>query len=174
MSGGDSVSDLLIRRSAVISECKLYRTRLMRTWDDSRPMLPFVLLNPSKADGEIDDQTARRGMYFSRREGFGGTWFENLYSFRATQPKELFSAAFPFGPSNSDAWDEVIEYARVFLTPIVCAWGSTCGPDGLAPASFMGRAKESRVRLVCLGRTKDGSPRHPSRLPNNQPLESFA
>ena len=46
-----------IEKSAVISDCENYRYELVRQWDESKGFVNFVGLNPSKADGQIDDPT---------------------------------------------------------------------------------------------------------------------
>jgi hypothetical protein len=61
----------VVQKDANISPCKKYRYRLTRTWDD-RQLLPFVMLNPSRADAKKDDSTTTRCMKFAMREGAGG------------------------------------------------------------------------------------------------------
>lgn len=77
-------------RSAVISKDGLYRYTLRRVWDESKPLLNFVLLNPSKADAETDDATVRRCIGFAKLWGFGGIVITNLYAYRSTDPKKLW------------------------------------------------------------------------------------
>ncbi len=74
--------DLLIKRSAVISDCGHYRLRLDRVWDDRLPPMVICGLNPSTADGEKDDPTIRREMGFARRENCGALVKVNLAAFR--------------------------------------------------------------------------------------------
>ncbi len=60
---------------AIFSECKKYRYLLWRIWDRSKPLVMFIGLNPSIADGETDDPTIRRCKAFVRSWGYGGfTW----------------------------------------------------------------------------------------------------
>lgn len=156
------------KRAAVISDCGRYRYRLERTWGEAPPMA-FVMLNPSTADADIDDPTIRRCMSFARRDGRGGIVVVNLFGLRSTDPKGLAESDNPYGPGNFDAIGLVLEAKG----DIVCAWGAH-GQAVSAAKSFMLRAtKGYHTPLKCLGKTRDGSPRHPLYVKGDQPLEAF-
>ena len=106
-------------KSAQISPCGLYRYRLERFWSD-KPALPFVMLNPSTADADLDDPTIRRCMGFARREGAGGIIVATLHAFRATTPEELRKAYDPFGPGTAQSLETIARYATQFDMPLVC------------------------------------------------------
>jgi len=163
----------LPRSSAVISSCGRYRYWLERRWSASLP-LTFVMLNPSTADATIDDPTIRRCAGFARREGAGGIVVVNLYAFRATNPRDLASAADPVG-TECDAHLDVAGACGCPGAPIIAAWGAT--KVGRAPY----REHDERVAGVlarlrgfgpvhCLGSTASGAPRHPLYLPGDAPL----
>lgn len=162
------MTDLLLRRTAHISPCGLYRYRLTREWSDTAP-LPFVMLNPSTADADLDDPTIRRCMGFARREGAGGIVVVNQFAFRATDPDALRTAADPHGPENDAALAEAAREAAAAGMPIVCAWGTHGGRSN----RHITIIQASGVRLVCLGVTKDGHPRHPLYVRGDQPLVAF-
>ena len=128
------------------------------------------MLNPSTADADIDDPTIRRCMSFARREGAGGIIVVNLYALRATDPRMLKQAPFPFGPANFDALQNVVIEADT--APIVCAWGADQMANDAAK-SFMEIAEREDAYLVCLGKTKAGHPRHPLYVRGDQPFEPF-
>ena len=155
-------------RTARISSCGAYRYRLTRWWGPGY-MLPFVMLNPSTADADTDDPTIRRCMSFARRENAGGIVVVNQFAFRATSPDDLFKATDPYGPANDDSlWEVALEAAGTDM-PIVCAWGSRGGRSNRHVAIL----QRGNARLVCLGKTKDGYPRHPLYVRNDQPLEDM-
>ena len=156
-------------KQALISPCGKYRYWLSRTWDRSLGVMPFVMLNPSTADADIDDPTIRRCMGFARREGFGGINVMNLYALRSTDPKKLFSGEYsPYGEDNFKWQQALLESSVPF---VVCAWGANANFS--VAEAFRKRAKALRKPLMCLGSTKAGFPRHPLYVRADQPLEPF-
>lgn len=156
-----------IVRRATISADNLYRYRLTRIWEPGKPPLSFVMLNPSTADDRVDDPTIRRCMAFARREGCGGIIVANLYGLRATDPSELLRAADPFGPKNGAALLSVLDESVIYDKPVVCAWGTKGGRGAI---NFAISAKATLAKLMCLGQTKDGHPRHPLYVRGDQPF----
>lgn len=165
------MSDLLIRRTAIISQCGTWRYRLAREWG-SEPLLPFVMLNPSVADADIDDPTIRRCMSFARREYAGGIVVVNLYGLRATDPARLKAADNPIGPENNLHLRELAAHAFRVGVPIVCAWGANAAPARSANVATMIRGEGAAT--VCLGTTRSGEPKHPLYVRGDQPLVPFA
>lgn len=157
--------DLFMARSATISPCGKYRYRLWRKWGEG-PSIAFVMLNPSTADADIDDPTIRRCIAFARREGAGSLLVVNLFGLRSTDPDVLSSSDNPTGPEN---WFHV-EAAMDEAETIVCAWGAH--PFALKN-SYALQQTAGRRRLVCLGKTKDGYPRHPLYVKAVQPFVPF-
>lgn len=137
---------------AVISPCGVYRYRLTRVWDTGLTRLLWVMLNPSTADATSDDPTIRRVTAFTKRFGYGGFDVVNLYSYRATNPRDLATASDRFGPDHK-------HHRAMALTDcsgIVVAWGSSAFVKQ-APRLFWCRLPN----VKCLGTTKTGHPRHP-------------
>ena len=161
-----------VRKDAVISACGSYRYQLTRVWE-TKAVLPFVMLNPSTADAELDDPTIRRCIGFARREGAGGIMVVNLYGLRATNPAELRKVKDPFGPENRANIQFAGAMAAANQMPIVCAWG-TGGWVKSADRDAMHLLKHTGAKLVCLGTTKAGHPKHPLYIAANQPLVPFA
>lgn len=85
----------VVARSAKISVCGRYRYFLERVLPSGDGAMCFVMLNPSTADGEADDATIRRCIYFAGREGCKNLWVVNLFAFRATDPRELLKVDDP-------------------------------------------------------------------------------
>lgn len=144
-----------MRKSAVLSPCRTYRYSLWRNWgDDSYAM--FIGLNPSTADEVNDDNTIRRCVQFAKDWGYGGLCMTNLFSYRATKPKDMKKATDPIGPDNNRTLIELAQRAGV----VVAAWGT----HGL----FMNRGIEV-VKMIpnlsYLKLTKELLPAHPLYLP---------
>lgn len=163
-----------MKSEAVISEDGIYRYSLSREWEHRKPAINWVMLNPSTATAEKDDATIRRIINFSARWGFGGLIVTNLYAFRSTDPKKLWNVIDPVGPSN----DWYIKHAAQYSARVVCAWGANATLNRaedvkriLKLARCFSHKKDTapggvdlKPALYCLGKTKNGEPKHPVRL----------
>lgn len=163
--------DLLTTADALISPCGKYRYRLERFWSGDHA-LPFIMLNPSTADASNDDPTIRRCMGFARDRGFGGIIVANLFAYRATSPADMKAAIDPIGPGNDTATTALMKWAARAGVPIVAAWGAH-GPFRRRDVQVVSLANLIGSRLVSLGTTKDGHPRHPLYVRSDQPFEPF-
>ena len=162
----------LVERDAVISDCGRYRYRLWRQWaySELRPIL-WVMLNPSTADAAIDDPTIKRCMAFSARWGYGAMWVGNLYAFRSSDPSVLWTmgAEEARGPHNVLHLREMANESAL----TVCAWGTMGAHEYLLRNDYW-----SPGGLWCIGRTKDGFPKHPLargryRVPDDVTLQRY-
>jgi hypothetical protein len=142
-------------KGAIFSENKLFRYVLWRkTGNDSIKTIVFIMLNPSTADENTDDPTIRRCINFARQWGFGTLRVLNLYAFRATDPKDMLRAEDPVGPENL-VWLRKESYGA---DRVICAWGVNAARSEYYDQIIT--SLRSRF-LYCLGKTKDGHPRHP-------------
>jgi len=154
-----------ILKDAILSEDGVYRYNLIREWDSMDPVMLFIMLNPSTADAVDDDPTIRRCTSFAQRENCGMIEVVNLFAFRATDPKELKTAEEPIGADN----DEIIVMAAEEADIIVCAWG-TNGALYERNEKVISLLQSVEKPIMCLGKTKDGHPKHPLYLPANAEL----
>ena len=159
---------------ADLSDCRLYRYALWRHWDwqSHGNCVMFIGLNPSTADETKNDTTISKCIGFAKRWGYGGIYMLNLYAFRTTYPAELVQADSPVGSRN----DKTFSYYGSRAGKIVAAWGA------LEQRHRKRMRWDLRIAQVldclgrqvyCLGTTKDGSPRHPSRLAYSTERELF-
>ncbi len=155
-----------IRRSADFSPCRTWRYTLVREWDDSLPRLLFVLLNPSTAGEHRDDPTNIRAIRFAMKWGYGSVVFVNLFAVRTPEPRVMMNAVDPVGPDNDRHIREQVERADL----VVVAWG-VHGTHRRRNKKVL--ADLADVNLCCLGRTKDGHPKHPLYLPKNSEPQAF-
>ncbi|MDP9281764.1 MAG: DUF1643 domain-containing protein [Chloroflexota bacterium] len=152
---------------AIFSSDRRYRYRLWRRWDRSRPAIAFCMLNPSTADARRDDPTIRRCIGFARDWGYGGIEVVNIFALRATDPRELRSARDPVGPRN-----DAFMLRAAAASAVVVAWG--------VHGALRDRGSEAlrlfgpRSRLLALGRTRSGAPRHPLHLPRDADATEYA
>lgn len=152
-----------MKRTAIISDCGLYRYSLTREWDPELGRVLFVMLNPSTADARSDDPTIWRCIAFAMSWGFGSLEVVNLFAYRATCPHALVEVADPIGPENDRHIGEAVDRANL----VIAAWGCRGGlyRRDAAVRPYMAAAK-------CLGVTKAGHPRHPLYVKGNtRPME---
>jgi hypothetical protein len=152
---------LHILKDAVIDSTGMYRYSLRRSWNEHQRSVLFVMLNPSKADANIDDPTIKRCMGFAKYWGFGSLEVVNLFAFRATNPDELKKCEDPVGPDN----DIYIRSAAIRSDQIITAWG-TNGSLSARNAEVMEILYS--FRTYCLGISKAGHPKHPLYIAGEQ------
>ncbi len=144
----------VIKRGATIDQTGLYRYLLWREWDAAALRVGFVMLNPSRADGAMDDPTIRRCIGFARSWGYGGLEVVNLFAYRTAKPSELRQVIDPVGLENDAYLRSLIQRVdRVILA--WGNWGTWQGRDRAVLALF------GSTRLHCLAITKIGQPKHP-------------
>jgi hypothetical protein len=148
-------------REALISDCGQYRYALLRSWDHALPALVYIMLNPSTADGKIDDATIRICVGRAIRMGCGSIKVVNLFAYRATRPADMVAASDPIGPSNDNYIASSIDPNNTKM--VIAAWGSN-GKFKMRDLQVVCQMSRLGVDLYCLGETKDGSPKHPLRI----------
>lgn len=153
---------------AAFSPDMTYRYWLARTWDDERPRLMVVGLNPSTADHQKLDPTLRRIRQFAKDWGLGGFVMTNLFAYRATEPKDMLAADDPVGPENDRHLVDTATDERTGL--VLAGWGTHGGYRDRDRA--VTRLLDG-VKVWSLGRTKDGHPRHPLYVRADAPLVPY-
>lgn len=157
-------------KSAIISECGLYRYELRRVWDETLPPAVFIMLNPSTADAEKNDPTIRRCIGFAKDEGCGSLIVVNLGAFRATSPDVWNAAADPVGPRWREHMRGALEQVYPNGGTLVVAWGN----DGAGKcADTVAEIERLGLTPLCFGINKTGQPKHPLYVPRDQELMTF-
>lgn len=152
--------------TAEISPCGIYRYALTRKTKYSstkeRTAL-FIMLNPSTADATKNDPTIRRCISFAEREKCTDLVVLNLFALRATDPKELEKHKDPIGLYNNERIAELIDKHKNGI--VVAAWGANkfARERGALAQFFYGP-------FLCLGKNRDGSPKHPLYVKKDAPL----
>lgn len=156
-------------RSAIISDCGLYRYRLERHALSGAGAVAWIMVNPSTADAKEDDPTIRKVIGFSERLGAGWAIVGNKFAYRATDVNALKTARDPVGPDNDAHLAKIIADAGT----VIAAWG----PLAKLPPTLRRRwykiarmADEAGRTLMCFGTAQDGHPRHPLMLAYDTPL----
>jgi|TARA_Y100000310_G_C20687469_1_gene820008 hypothetical protein len=149
---------------AIISPCGQYRYHLHRNLcagpQAQVSTCLFIMLNPSTADGTEDDPTIRRCMNYAAAWGHTRLEVVNLFSYRATNPKDLPIDATACGPEHVEYFMDAVFNADA----VVCAWGRLNHPLAKQLAEgvieTLGLA-EVIAPAMCLATNQDGSPVHP-------------
>lgn len=140
------------------------RYALHRRWAPG-PRVLWVLLNPSTADEKHNDPTIKKCISYSQKWGFGGLVMVNIFSLKATDPKDLKASSDPGDGEESNSY--LLRYAEEIASEggvILCGMG--------AHASHRGRGRAvvdmlNRYPLHYLVLTDSGIPGHPLYLPGN-------
>lgn len=137
---------------AEFSDCRKYRYALWRVWDDFRPKVMFVGLNPSTASEYADDSTIRRVKAFARGWGYGGVYMLNCFPYITTDPTELDNSG---NMVENDGW--LLHFAAL-SQEVVFAWGASPQIRQSGREAEMSKLiPQAKVLLT----DQDGSPRHP-------------
>lgn len=148
-----------------------HRVSLEFWWDRERSPLIVIGMNPSQASRKRGDATVIRCARRAGLLGHGGLVMLNAHPFHATAPRDLWRA--PVLPEAEALNLEAI--ASAFATwpdaPVLFAPGGDRHPRHRARIDEIVRiAERAGVVLLCLGTTRDGTPRHPLYCPYETPL----
>lgn len=117
-----------------------------------KPKVLFIGLNPSTANEISNDPTINRVMRFANDWGYGGVYMMNIFGLVSQDPSVLRTHHDPMG-DNRDWIGKISDRCQ----DVVFAWGAfkeaKCDHARWLQTIF--------PRALCLGRTKDGSPKHP-------------
>jgi hypothetical protein len=135
---------------------------------EQAPYVCFVALNPSSADEKDLDPTLTREIGFAQSWSFERLYKGNLFGLVSTDPRGLYKAPDPLGPSNQVALASMVKGADL----VVVAWGQERAARERA-GFFLHWARSESIDLWCLGTNDDGSPKHPLYLPSATRLQRY-
>src|SRR4051812_38069896 len=104
---------------AIFSSCRKYRYALYRIWDESKPLVMFIGLNPSTANESKNDPTIRRVITFAKQWGYGGVYMMNLFGLVSPYPKDLLNSVDPIGEN-----DIYLKQMKEKCSDVIFAWGA--------------------------------------------------
>lgn len=150
--------DQSIRRGAIFDPTQTYRYSLWREWNLARPRIGFIMLNPSRADAQVDDPTIRRCIAFAHTWNFGALEVVNLFAYRTSHPADLKRVLDPVGGEN----DRYLLSLGQRVNQIILAWGNWGNLQNRNRCVLQLLEQQTYLScLHCLGMTKTGHPRHP-------------
>jgi hypothetical protein len=143
--------------TACFSECGQYRYELAEIWDRDKPLVLWILMNPSVACLDYSDPTLRKTGKFARAWDFGGQLVGNVHAYRATDKNRLLEVCNPVGDENDLSIQDMAKQAKT----VVLAYGQP-------PKALKGRGQDvvemlgDHADLCYLKLAKDGvTPCHP-------------
>jgi hypothetical protein len=136
----------------------MYRYELSRVWDESKPVLFVIGMNPSTANSAFDDPTLYKVRHYAESWGYGTLLMGNVFAYRATDKKRLLEVSDPVGPENDQYLLDMADRAKLILF----AYGSPHksllyrGPE---VARLLARKHARKLHVLEL--SKSGVPKHP-------------
>jgi hypothetical protein len=150
-------------------KCRYWLTREIFFSLGKPKQVTWIMLNPSYAGVKNNDPTMGRVIEFSASWGYELAKVVNLFAWITSDPKCL--PADKAQATGIDNWKHVSEAVREAQL-VVCAWGTFPGAR-VAGREMQINLLESGIRPLCLGRNKNGSPKHPLYLRKDTPLIPF-
>jgi len=157
------MSDLFDNKNsgADFSPCGKYRFALWRIWDESKPFVMFIGLNPSTANETFNDPTIKSVIRLSKFNGFGGVYMMNCFPLVSTNPdilKDFWQSGNPFIQNQDTINRNKLKEMATKCIAVVFAWGS------FKVVKEVKRDKELMQMFpnaMALFINKNGSPKHP-------------
>jgi hypothetical protein len=117
----------VITKTEVVSDGN-YRYSLKKTWDENKPKVVYILLNPSYANEHIIDRTFTFCMNYAVNNGFGQLEIVNLFALRTIprDKKALKEATNPVGNENNSYILKALEGLND-KDLIIAGWGGDGG-----------------------------------------------
>jgi hypothetical protein len=142
-----------MKAGAKFSDDRQYRYALWRIWDESKPLIMFIGLNPSTAaEGtESDDNTIKKVTKVAANNGYGGFYMMNLFAVISTDPDLLLTHPDPLGGNN-----DALLFYRESCSNVCFCWGAFKQAKVRAE-----QVKRMFSNALCFKKTKSGAPWHP-------------
>lgn len=138
-------------KGAQFSLCGKYRYALWRIWDETKPLVMFIGLNPSTANEATNDQTIDSVKRISVYNGYGGFYMMNCFGIISKDPQILKQIEDPQGENLE--WHGKI---RERCQDVVFAWGNFKEVREIAKEMII-----AYPNALCIRKNNNGSPVHP-------------
>lgn len=142
-----------VNKGADFSRDKTCRYRLWRIWNEAKPKVMVIGLNPSNANAEKDDPTISILKKMLSILGYGGFYMMNCFPYITSKPELL-----QHNPISNEWNDNMLTVTASNCSDIIFAYGA------FKIIKETGRDKELMEMFPnakCFGKSKDGSPIHP-------------
>ena len=143
----------------------------------------FIGLNPSKANSINNDRTLIRIINFCSRWNYKNIYVINLFGLITKSPSQLSKSKYPLGQNNDLITLKVLEFWRENINcDLWLGWGDKGklyrrDLEVLKLIRNLSNFKSSEnnysKRILSLGLSKKGNPKHPLYMPNQSFLRKF-
>ena len=167
----------------LFSECRSYRWILKRQLRSGKKTVVFIGLNPSKANSVNNDRTLIRIVNFCSRWNYKNIYVINLFGLISKSPSKLSKSLDPVGKNNDLITLNALEFWRKNINcDLWLGWGEKGklyrrDREVLKLIRNFSNSKSNEdnqsKRILSLGFSKNGSPRHPLYMPNESFLKPF-
>ena len=167
----------------LFSECRSYRWILKRELLIGKKTLVFIGLNPSKANSVYNDRTLLRIINFCSRWNYKNIYLINFFGLIAKSPSQLSKSLDPVGGKNDLITLKVLGFWKDNINcDLWLGWGDKgqlYGRDRTILkliknfSNLKPNENNHSKRVLSLGLSKKGNPRHPLYMPNQSFLKPF-
>tara|TARA_B100000700_G_scaffold306415_1_gene381553 strand:- start:1885 stop:2406 length:522 start_codon:yes stop_codon:yes gene_type:complete len=167
----------------LFSECGSYRWILKRDLLTGKKTVVFIGLNPSKANLEKNDRTISRIINFCSRWNYKNIYIINLFGLISKSPLQLLKSDDPIGDNNDFIILTTLEFwSKNINCDLWLGWGDKGQFNRRDQtilkliknlSNFKSRVNNPSKRILSLGLSKKGNPRHPLYMPNESILIPF-
>ena len=165
----------------LFSQCRSYRWILKREFPSGKRTVVFIGLNPSKANSTNNDRTLIRIINFCSRWNYKNIYVINLFGLISKSTSQLSKKKDPVGINNDLITLKALEFWRKNVNcDLWLGWGDKGNLNSrdlevlkLIRNLSNWKSNENKYskRILSLGITKKGNPRHPLYLPNRSYLK---
>lgn len=156
------MSNLFENNGAKFTICGKHRLYLWRIWDESKPLLMVIGLNPSTANADTDDPTIRKVKAIAKHNGYGGVYMTNLFTYISTDPNQLDMVL-----GNHQTSDDILQRIRKLCDHVCMAWGN------FDVYKRDDEVKKMFPQALALKTNKNGSPKHPLYCKNESSFVNY-
>jgi hypothetical protein len=169
------IANPLVCENTRFNADRTHRFTLYRHWGDTTRYVACIGMNPSGACEHLTDNTVNLLCTFARDHwtawNLGAFFMLNSMSIRLTDSQKLPAPELASLPEN-DVW--IRSVVRDAALVVVC-WGVPGHTNGRGKAvEAILREECDLKKIMCLGFTKDGAPKHPLRQAYTTPLVPYS
>ncbi len=143
----------------------------------------FIGLNPSKANATNNDRTLTRIVNFCSRWNYKNIYIINLFGLISKSPIQLSKSNDPIGENNDlIIFKSLLFWQKNTYCDLWLGWGDKGQLKGRDLkvlklirnlSNFKSNENNYSKRILSLGLSKKGNPRHPLYMPNQSFLRKF-